>query len=289
MSNSFFNSLDYFCILITFISCLVGFFRGFIQDFFSTCSWVGSGFATAFVSPYVAYQFQENGTISNPALAKIAAISLSFVIVLITLLIVVSTISKMIKGTFLFGLDRALGALYGFVRGFSILVVICVGAIMFNLFNHNSKIVSDSKVVPYVMVVVDYMMPKVMNIPSFKNKLSPKKSEWEFIDEDLNKMERLMNEYIRKKEKDEQISKTSNLEKVKKYLDELVSKLFVKDLSSSINWRPLKQRSEITKNKHNNAEFGCMDLMKARAQRRAQKKAERLKADILKRLDRRPE
>lgn len=289
MSNSFFNSLDYFCILLTFISCLVGFFRGFIQDFFSTCSWVGSGFATALVSPYLAHQFQENGTISNPTLAKIAAVALSFVIVLITLLIVVSAISKIIRGTFLSGLNRAFGALYGFVRGFIILVVLCVGAVMFNLFNHNSKIISDSRVIPYVMIVVDFMMPKVMNIPSFKNKLSPKKSEWEFIDEDLKKMEKLMNEHIRKKERDKQISEISRLKKIKEYLDELFSRVFMKDSLSSTNRHSLKQRTEIIRNKHNNVEFGCMDLMKARAQRRAQKKAERLKTDILKRLDRRSE
>ena len=290
MSNSFFNSLDYFCILLMLISCLVGFFRGFIRDFFNTCSWVGSGFVTAFVSPYIAHQFQENGTVSNPTLAKIAAIILSFVIVLVTLLITVSAISKIVKGSFFSGLDRAFGALYGFVRGFIILVVLYVGIMMFDLFNHNSKIIADSKIIPHIMVVVDYIMPKTIDVPKLKKKISQKKSEWEFTEEDLRKMDRFVNEYAYKKEKQTQTeSKISRLKKIENYLDELVSKIFVKDSSSSTGHRSLEQRTKITKSKYNNEEFGCMDLMKARAKRRAQKKAERLKKDLLKRLDRRPE
>ena len=172
MSSSFFNFLDYFCILLTFASCLIGFFRGFVKDFFGTCSWVGSGFATAFVSPYIAHRLQSNGTISNPTLAKVAAIILSFTVVLITLLLVVNVLSKVVKATFFSSLDRAFGSLYGFIRGFVILIMLCVGAIMFNVFNSNWKIISDSKIVPYLMRAVDCMMPKVISIPEFENQLS---------------------------------------------------------------------------------------------------------------------
>ena len=279
MSNSFFNFLDYFCILLTFASCLIGFFRGFVKDFFGTCSWVGSGFATAFVSPYVAHRLQSNGTISNPTLAKVAAIILSFTVVLITLLLVVHILSKIVKATFFSSLDRALGSLYGFIRGFVILIMLCVGAIMFNVFNSDWKIISDSKIVPHLMWAVDCMMPNVISIPEFKNQLSSQKSRFEFTDEELREMERFVNEYTRKRKKSEPITaepNVSRLEELRNYFGKLISNIRNNDSSPSTRHRMLRKRSGKIKNKDDNVEFGCMDLMKARAKRRAQKKAERL-------------
>ncbi len=292
MNSSFFNSLDYFCILLTFASCLVGFFRGFVKDFFSTCSWVGSGFATAFVSPYIAHRLQENGTISNPTFAKIAAIVLSFTLVLITLLLVINLLSKIIKATFFSGLDRALGALYGFIRGFIVLIMLCVGAIMFNMFSRDWRIISDSKIVPYLMISVDYMMPKIISVPELKKQLSFSRSELEFTDEELREMERLMSEYKRKNTKSEltpTISaepKVSTLKKLGDYFDNLISRIGKNDTSSSTGTQRSRKRVVRIKNKDDNVEFGCMDLIKARAKRKAQKKAERLKKDLIKRLDR---
>jgi membrane protein required for colicin V production len=292
MSNSFFNSIDYFCILLTFASCLIGFFRGFVKDFFSTCSWVGSGFATAFVSPYIAHRLQENGTISNPTFAKIAAIVLSFTLVLITLLLIINILSKIVKATFFSGLDRALGALYGFIRGFIILIMLCVGAIMFNMFSRDWRIISDSKIIPYLMISVDYMMPRMISVPELKNQLSFNRSELEFTDEELREMERLMSEYKRKNTKSEvapTISaepKASTLKKLGDYFDNLISRIGKEDISSSTSTQKSRKRTVRIKNKDDNVEFGCMDLIKARAKRKAQKKAERLKKDLLKRLDR---
>jgi len=283
MSSSFFNSLDYFCILLTFASCLVGFFRGFVKDFFGTCSWVGSGFATAFVSPYIAHRLQSNGTISNPNFAKVAAIILSFTVVLITLLLVINVLSKIIKATFFSSLDRALGSLYGFIRGFVILIMLCVVAIMFNAFNRDWKIISDSKIVPYLMQAVDYMMPRMISIPEFKSQLSSQKSRLEFTDEEWREMERLMNEYMQKDGKIDQNSttstepKVSHLKELGNYFDNLISKIGKGDKSTSTSRHPLRNRTVRIKNKDDNVEFGCMDLIKARAKRKAQKEVERLK------------
>jgi len=283
MGSSFFNSLDYFCILLTFASCLIGFFRGFVKDFFSTCSWVGSGFAAAFVSPYIAYKLQENGAISNPTFAKITAIILSFTVVLVTLFLAVNVLSKIIKATFFSSLDRALGSLYGFIRGIIILIILCIGGIMFNVFNPNWKIISNSKIIPYIMLSVDYMMPKVISTPELKRKLSAKKSELNFTNEELREMERLMNEYMQKDRKIDQNSttstepKVSHLKELGNYFDNLISKIGKGDKSSSTSRRPLRNRTVRIKNKDDNVEFGCMDLIKARAKRKAQKEVERLR------------
>ena len=169
--------------------------------------------------------------------------------------------------------------------------MLCVGAIMFNVFSHDWRIISDSKIIPYLMISVDYMMPKVISVPELKKQLSFSRSELEFTDEELREMERLMNEYIRKNKKSESIStistepKVSRLKKLGDYFDNLISKIGKNDNPSSTNTQKPRKQTVKMKNKDDNVEFGCMDLIKARAKRKAQKKAERLKKDILKRLD----
>lgn len=290
MAGSFFNSLDYVYIFLTLISCLIGFFRGFIKDFFSTCAWIGSGFVSSFVAPYLAHSVQLSGTISNPLLAKIAAIVASFIIVLITLLLTVNAISKRVKSTAISGLDRAFGALYGFFRGFILLIIVCICTIMFDLLDFRRGFVADSKITPILVDISDYLLPKIMSIPHIKKKVSlPKIKEDMFTEEEIREMERLSREIIEKSKQE----KASQEKGISDYFDGLISKfkgdasVQTDDHRATLPMRSSDKRMKI-KNKEDNVQFGCMDLMKARAKRRAQKKAERIKMDRMKRLDNHP-
>ncbi len=293
MTGSFFNSLDYFYILLVLISCLIGFFRGFVKDFFSTCSWLGSGFFSAFLSPYFAYHLQKNKMVSDPILAKIVAVVVSFTVILITLQLAVHLLSKTIKSTMFAGLDRAFGTLYGFFRGFVILIIICICVVMFNIIDLHREFVTNSKITPVLLSVVDHLMPKMVNIPINNHKPAPHTDKSTFTKETFREMERFSKEQIRKNKEslDKQTEDTgTQLKKFGGYLNEIVSEFFEKKDSKreTLKEIPLMRKSDRRskiKNKEDNVQFGYVNLIKARAKRKAQKKAERIRQDLLKRLD----
>ena len=294
MSGSFFNLLDYFYILIVLVSCLVGFFRGFFKDFFGSCAWLGSGFLSTFIAPYLANFIQEQKLISNPIFAKIAAIFIAFLVVLITLLLMINSISKRVHNTVVSGLDRACGALYGFARGFIILLILCLGLIMFNLLDFKREFIANSKITSILVNVAEYLIPKIASAPQVSKKVSrtKKKTETVFSDQEMQEMEQLAKGVIKKEEK---IEETESVQEkgIRRYLDELIAR-FTRDDSNSQDvprkapGTGLSDKQARIKNKEDNVPFGCMDLMKARAKRRAQKKAKRIQRELLKRLDNQP-
>lgn len=290
MRNSFFNSLDYFYIGLTFLSCMVGFVRGFIKDFFSTCAWVGSGFLSAFISPYLAHSFQAGG-MSNPTLAKLTAIAISYLVILATFLLTIGLISGKVKNTVLSGIDRALGSLFGLGRGIVILITVCIIAVMFNVLEKDYKFVNNSKLTPYLLEITDELMPKIIQwTPKYDEKSKQEEiiSPQEDVEEPLAADEQKLQEEER--EGNTEHKKVFLMGQLKQYVSNILTKYFerregVEDEDKS---QKKKFRRKVVNNKDENVEFGCMDLMKARAQRRAQKKAIKLKREIMKRIDKKP-
>ncbi|MBO7537175.1 MAG: CvpA family protein [Alphaproteobacteria bacterium] len=295
MTNSFFNSLDYFFISLILISCLIGIFRGFVKDFFSTCSWLGSGFATAFTFSHFANYMQKNNIIHDPTYAKIVAGIFSFSVIWITLQMVINIVSHSLKSTMLSGLDRAFGALYGFIRGFMILIVICVCAIMSNILNMEHEFIANSKITPMLINSTDYLLPKIMNVskvstesvssPINKNKPS---------EDSIHETKLLSKEQIRKNKKDSQ--KQAKSPKTEKKEGEgsllnLISRFFDFDVeNTSAETSQIQQSQEFSKakNEGDNLQLSEVDLIKARAKRKTQKKAERIRRDLMKSLDNAP-
>lgn len=286
MTGSFFNSLDYFYIFLVLISCLIGLFRGFIKDFFSTCSWLGSGFVSAFVSPSLAHNLQTNKIVSDPTFAKIAAVVISFIMVLITLQLTVNVLSRSVKSTMLSGLDRALGAFYGFIRGLIVLIIIYICATMFNFVDFSRGFIANSKITPILINVADYLMPKIVSVPRFERKVGPSRTDdYGFTEEDFREMERFSRGRTRKIRMDQRKQKETpetRLGKIGSSFRDFFSRFFDKSDSpeslpaaQSIRSRQSTKKRLKIKNKEDNVQFGCMDLMKARAKRKAQKKAQK--------------
>ncbi|MCR4623476.1 MAG: CvpA family protein [Alphaproteobacteria bacterium] len=293
MANSFFNSLDYFYILLVLISCLIGIFRGFVKDFFSTCSWLGSGFATAFTFSHFANYMQKNDIIHDPTYAKIVAGIFSFSVIWITLQMVVNIVSHAVKSTILSGLDRAFGALYGFIRGFMILIVICVCAIVFNILNMEHEFIANSKITPILIDSTDYLLPKIINTPKDSSKsVSPPINKNKHSKPSIRETKLLSKKQIRKNKKNS--PKQAESPKIEKKEDKssllnLISRFFNKE-NTSVETSKIQQSQEFpkAKNEEDNVQLSEVDLIKARAKRKAQKKAERIRRDLMKSLDNKP-
>ncbi len=277
MSNGeFFNSLDYIYIFITLISCIVGFFRGFTKDFLSSCAWFGSGFISAFIAPYLTIYLQEK-FIQNPLLAKVISITVAYLVVLITFLLIINTLSVKIKSTMLSSLDRALGCLFGLVRGGIILLTIVIFGIFFEALDNKSDLIKNSKITPPLILITSYLMPKIIDSSSLSDSI---KSELKSTMEEKEKSLQFTKKKAVSKKETEREKKVSYLREARDYINNAFSS-YLHRYDNNLG----RQQHLIKRRKNKDVEFGCMSLMRARAERRMQKKADKLVSDLEKRLD----
>ncbi|MDI9333473.1 MAG: CvpA family protein [Cytophagales bacterium] len=115
-----FNTLDYVCLGALVLSCLVGVWRGFVQETMSLVGWFAAFFA--------AYAFADR---LEPYLTAAAAgdttrYALAFGLLFIVTLIVWGVLTVILKKTLgavgLAPLDRLLGGVFGALRGAVILL-----------------------------------------------------------------------------------------------------------------------------------------------------------------------
>lgn len=118
------NALDIIVIAGIALSALFAFARGFVKEALSIGAWIGAALVALYgLAPArpIAHQF-----ISSPMLADAAAGLTLFIGSLVVLSLVTSTIAGRVKQSSLSAVDRALGLLFGIVRG---VLVACIGYI----------------------------------------------------------------------------------------------------------------------------------------------------------------
>ena len=115
------NIFDAGVILIVLVSALFAYARGFVREVLSIGGWVGAIFATihgfAYLKPYT------REFIESELFADLSTGVLIFVVSLIVLTYISHSISRKVQDSMLNALDRALGFLFGLVRG---AVVVCL-------------------------------------------------------------------------------------------------------------------------------------------------------------------
>jgi uncharacterized membrane protein required for colicin V production len=162
MKHEFFNVLDYFYIAVMFCSAAVGLYRGFVKDFFGNCAWFGSGFLAPFVAPYLVPFADEY--ISNPNIARGAAIVIAYLALLLVFLPIIGALSRNVKGSTLSGVDRAAGMLFGLLRGVGILVCICVSMLVFDFPKTKYAAVRKSKISSLIFKVSKAGIPEMKRL-----------------------------------------------------------------------------------------------------------------------------
>jgi membrane protein required for colicin V production len=132
------------------ISCLLGLWRGLVKEALSLAAWVGA-VVTAGLFNAQAGQLLA-GVISSPALQKVAGGMLIFVAVVFVGGLIGNLISKLFSAVGLGAADRALGGLFGIVRGAVIVIVIVTFTARFSFTQPHY---SQSLAMPYLMVVAN--------------------------------------------------------------------------------------------------------------------------------------
>lgn len=97
------------------VSAVVAFLRGLVQEVLGVGAWVGAALAGLGLRQALAPTLL--GWVEEPWLADALAIVAVFVLVLLVLKIVIAAIARRVQDSVLGGTDRALGMLFGLVRG----------------------------------------------------------------------------------------------------------------------------------------------------------------------------
>lgn len=144
---------------VLFISAILAYFRGFTKEVLSILSWVGAAIATVYGYPLVlpyAHKLTDIAVIANFG-AGIAV----FVVGLILLSIVSGLISGAVKDSAAGPLDKALGFVFGIVRGAFIVCLVYIGATWIWDSSDLPPVVRESRSFPAVEVMSGWLVDAV--------------------------------------------------------------------------------------------------------------------------------
>jgi membrane protein required for colicin V production len=112
---------DYAVIGIIGISIVFSFIHGFARELLSLASWIVAFLVADLYTTELAPIM--SGVIANTPLRLLAAFLSVFLVVLVMMSLLAMAVSRLIKGAGLGFADRALGAVFGFVRGVAIVLL----------------------------------------------------------------------------------------------------------------------------------------------------------------------
>jgi membrane protein required for colicin V production len=143
--------VDLIILGVIFLSCLFGAFRGLVKEALSLAFWIGAAILASVFSDGVAAQLTS--LIDTPVLRQVAAFVLIFVFTVFAGGLISNGISKLMSRAGLGGVDRALGALFGIIRGVVIVTVVVMLTAGLEL---TREVYGASILMPYIMVLADF-------------------------------------------------------------------------------------------------------------------------------------
>ena len=142
--------LDYFFILIIFVSFLVGCYRGFTRELFSLAGWIFAFyFANLFsgdLLKYVPFDFGEHVNF-------IIIYMVIFVIILLVASFLAALLNKLIKNIGLGFFNIIMGSIFGFMRGVLITFILIFLVQKTSLISET--ILAESKTIPAIKLAIE--------------------------------------------------------------------------------------------------------------------------------------
>lgn len=119
------NVFDIGVIAVLLVSALLAYARGFVHEVLAIVGWIGAIFATFYGFPYL--QPYARQLIPMELAADLTAGVVIFIFTLVFLSMLTRAVSKKVQASALNALDRALGFLFGLLRGALIVVIAYIG------------------------------------------------------------------------------------------------------------------------------------------------------------------
>lgn len=118
--------IDYVLIGVIVVSTLISLVRGFFKEALSLISWVAAFLVAKIYHVYLATLLTDY--ISAGSLRLLIAFAIIFIVTLILAAMINHLISQLVERTGLTGTDRALGMIFGGLRGVAIVILLVLAA-----------------------------------------------------------------------------------------------------------------------------------------------------------------
>mgnify|MGYP000007457912 FL=1 len=164
MSSLQLSNYDFVFGIIILISMLLAIFRGGVAELLSISTW--------FIALFVVRNYSElierfiPNVVSNPLLRSLLSYLLAFLAVAVVITIIKIIFHKIIHSAGLGGLNYALGAVFGIIRGFIIGALLIIVMEMFNFDKTHSwqKSWFSPVLIPTVTMIVNAIPERIKNI-----------------------------------------------------------------------------------------------------------------------------
>jgi membrane protein required for colicin V production len=148
------NPADLTVVILIVLSGLFAMARGFVREVLSLASWVGAALVTLWGYSY-ALPYTKR-LIDSPFLAQVVTYLGLFIVSLIIFSMIGGGIASLIRGSTLNALDRALGFVFGLLRGALIVAVLWLG-LAWMLKDNPPEWLEDAKLRPAVERLADFL------------------------------------------------------------------------------------------------------------------------------------
>lgn len=133
----------------------LAYFRGLVKEVLTVAGWVGAALATWYGFPLLRPVF--GSFIESNKVVDIVSASVIFIITLVALTILSHILSARIKGSTLGHLNRALGFVFGVLRGVVLVALIFIGATVFWDEDDFPDQIADAKSLPLVKLTSEIL------------------------------------------------------------------------------------------------------------------------------------
>ncbi len=146
---------DIVVVAVLLISAVIALFRGFVKETLTIAGWIGAIFVTLYGYEPLAPLLAD--IIGDIWIAKLAVAATLFLVSLVILTIVSHMIASRVQGSMLGHLDRALGFVFGLVRGILLLSAVYLAATFAWNEDDLPDQIADAKSLPVVKLGADIL------------------------------------------------------------------------------------------------------------------------------------
>lgn len=147
------NGLDWIILAVVVVSGLISIWRGFVREAISLATWLLAFWIALFFGPKL--MILMPASLESPTVRWLAAVIALFMLTLLVGGLANFLISTLVEKTGLTGTDRALGVVFGILRG--VIIVALAVLLMGETALQREAWWRESRLVPYLSPMADWM------------------------------------------------------------------------------------------------------------------------------------